>query len=398
MITHRLTAGLGLLVLGSLSTVAAEPSVQVIEPDRTAAAAGAVLIRNADLIQTSQTLPRRTADPGASLPIQVSDILDQLNEQLEAAGSGLEQLVKLNIYLAKDDLAPAVRDVLKSRLNPDALPAVSWVTTVLPDARAQVALDAIGWRQSPPGDHAIQMLDVNGSTVSILPATVTSRSYVSGQAEKGDGTLKDATRQTMASLLRTLRFLELGPHSVVQVKAFLTPMEKADDALHVIRQAFLPGPCPPVAFVEWQSSLPIEIELVAGSTSPPMEGRASIEFLTPPGMTTPTVYCRVARVHHPATIFVSGLYGRQKDPDGEAELRELFDHTRRLVETGGGDLRHLVKATYYVSAPGSNQQHNRLRPEYYDPLRPPAASKAQVQGVGRSGRTITWDMLAIPKE
>lgn len=398
MSNSPVTVGLGLLVLGTLSASAAEPSIRVIEPDRAAGSAGAVVIRNVDQIQTSQTLPRGAGEPGASISKQVSDVLDQLDDQLEAAGSGLGKLVKLNVYLANDELEPAVREVLKGRLNPDGLPAVSWVTTVLPDSEAQVAMDAVGWRRSPPGDHAIQMLDVNGSAVSVLPATVTSRSYVSGQAEKGDGTLEDATRQTMASLLRTLRFLELGPHSVVQVKAFLTPMEKVDDALHVIRQAFLPGPCPPVAFVEWQSSLPIEIELVAGSTSPPMEGRASIEFLTPPGMTTPTVYCRVARVHHPATIFVSGLYGHQKDPDGEAELRELFDHTRRLVEAGGGDLRHLVKATYYVSAPGSNQQHNRLRPEYYDPLRPPAASKAQVQGVGRSGRTITWDMIAIPKE
>lgn len=397
MTSSRLTTGLGLLVLGSLSATAAEPVVKVIEPDRGNATAGAVLVRDVDLIQTSQTLPGGAAQD-AALPQQVASVLEQLEEQLAGAGSGLAKAVKLNVYIARDELAPAVRDALKQRLSAEALPAVSWVTTVLPQAGARVAIDVIAWRATPPGDHAIQILDVNGSAVSVLPATVTSRSYVSGQAEKGDGTLEDATRKTMGSLLKTLRFLELGPHSVVQVKAFLTPMAKAEDALHEIRRAFLPGPCPPVAFVEWQSSLPIEIELVAASTAPPMEGRASIEFLTPPGMTTPTVYCRVARVHHPATIFVSGLYGSQSDPDGEPELRELFDQTRRLVEACGGDLRHLVKATYYVSAPGSSQQHNRLRPEYYDPLRPPAASKAQVQGVGRAGRTITWDMIAIPRE
>jgi hypothetical protein len=34
---------------------------------------------------------------------------------------------------------------------------------------------------------------------------------------------------------------------------------------------------------------------------------------------------------------------------------------------------------------------------FYDPQRPPAASKAMVRGTGREKRTITWDMIAVPK-
>ncbi len=33
----------------------------------------------------------------------------------------------------------------------------------------------------------------------------------------------------------------------------------------------------------------------------------------------------------------------------------------------------------------------------YDQERPPAASKVMVHGVGQSGRTLTMDMIAVPR-
>jgi enamine deaminase RidA (YjgF/YER057c/UK114 family) len=235
--------------------------------------------------------------------------------------------------------------------------------------------------------------------LAMIPASATSRVFVSGQAEKGDGTVADATKQTMASLFRTLKFLELSHVDVVQVKGFLAPMSKSSDAIKAIREAFAPAACPPIVLVEWQSpSLPIEIELVAATRNPLPMKRPVIEYLTPPEMKSSPVYSKVARVQSPSTIFLSGLYGTQSDPDSEAELRDLFAQTKSLAEAAGSDLKHLAKATYYVSAKGSSDQHNKLRPEYYDPARPPAASKAIVKGVGRAGRTITWDMIAVPKE
>ena len=63
--------------------------------------------------------------------------------------------------------------------------------------------------------------------------------------------------------------------------------------------------------------------------------------------------------------------------------------------SAGGDFRHLVKATYYVSDDPASRALNELRPRHYDPARPPAASKAMVAGVGAPGRAITLDMIAV---
>jgi hypothetical protein len=59
-------------------------------------------------------------------------------------------------------------------------------------------------------------------------------------------------------------------------------------------------------------------------------------------------------------------------------------------------MRHLVKATYYVSDEDASKQLNALRSKYYDPRRPPAASKAMVPGIGVAQRSISIDMIAIP--
>ena len=370
-----------------------KPGIRTIESDPVAGESGAVVVRGLDLIQTSPVGPG--PDMGATASQQAADVCSRLDSLLRQAGSGLKRTVRLNVYITDSAQAGEVRRVIAERVDSNAPPAVSWVTTALPVPGALVAMDAIA--AADPKAAEVEIRSGEGQTFSVLPASATSRSYVSGQAEKA-ATAAEGTRLTMASLMKTLDFLGHSKSDVTQLKVFIAPMKDADKVSREIATVFSPASPPPITMVEWKSTdYPVEIELVAVTTKPLTAPRPVVEFLTPPGMTTPTVYCRVARVQSPSTVFLSGLYGDQEDPNGEAELRQLFDRTQKLAEEAGSDMRHLVKATYYVSAPGSSQQHNRLRPEYYDPSRPPAASKALVEGVGRPGRTITWDMIAVPK-
>ena len=63
----------------------------------------------------------------------------------------------------------------------------------------------------------------------------------------------------------------------------------------------------------------------------------------------------------------------------------------------GTDLEHLVKATYYVSDDDASKGLNDVRPEFFNPQRPPAASKAMIRAVGRTERTVLVDMIAVTK-
>jgi enamine deaminase RidA (YjgF/YER057c/UK114 family) len=68
---------------------------------------------------------------------------------------------------------------------------------------------------------------------------------------------------------------------------------------------------------------------------------------------------------------------------------------QQVLAAAGSDMSHLAKATYYVSEDNAAHALDKVRPEFLDPSRPPAASKVMVHGVGQPGRTVTMDMIAV---
>jgi enamine deaminase RidA (YjgF/YER057c/UK114 family) len=109
------------------------------------------------------------------------------------------------------------------------------------------------------------------------------------------------------------------------------------------------------------------------------------------------VFSRVARINHGKRVYISGLYAPTAT-DTEGQITEIFGILGRLCEQTGSDLRHLAKATYYVTDDKEvSRKLNELRPKYYDPRRPPSASKATAAGVGRKEKSITLDMIAVVK-
>ena len=75
-----------------------------------------------------------------------------------------------------------------------------------------------------------------------------------------------------------------------------------------------------------------------------------------------------------------------------AELKNLGPTTARdLAEVGVATYAELQE----VGPVDAWHRLNELRPKFYDPDRPPAASKAVVPGVGAEGRSIVIDMIAV---
>ncbi|MBC8116077.1 MAG: RidA family protein [Candidatus Saccharimonas sp.] len=386
------------VVLSCSMTSAEEP--MSLTQRRASRFSDACTVRDKPLVHSTQFLPRDTSQPVAA---QMEQVLDDLLQAVklhpeDGDEEGFGDLFKLNLYVSDESAVKEAAQVLRSRFVQHRRPAVSWVVTQLTDSKAKVAADAVVITKRSPAQ--VERSREAGSTgparVAILP--VGPRVYISGQAEKGDGSLADATRQTMAGLVKTLEHLGLSRRDVVQLKAFLTPMKDASVAVKEMIAAFPGETPPPMVLVEWESSLPIEIELIAASPATKETQKAEpLEFITPPWMKASPVFCRVVRVNHPATIYISDRYGETDKRDSAEEVRDLYGSLRRIVETSGSDLQHLAKATYYVSTDEVSSQLNTVRPEFYDPERPPAASKAKVRGTGRTGRTITLDMIAVPK-
>lgn len=402
------------LTAGASEPTEPHTSIRFNEPNSRSGSSMAVSVTNSALVHTAQILPKPVSIQLEGIDIlqmQTKSCIQELDRVLQEAGSSLSNLVKLHIYVTSDSDVAEIESNLPRYLPKGTRPAVCFVRTALPRRHTRVALDAVAVATQPTlkvrrwlyhGDAdlntAKDLITVGRTAAAVLPNG--PRVYISGQAETGDGSLRDATLRTMLSLKKSLQHLGLEPSDVVQLKAFLRPMSDAATAVEMMSAAFPDSIPPPIVLVEWDSpQSPIEIELIAYSSVVAQSAEApSIEFLTLPELKASPVFARAVRLNHPTTIYISGLYGTTADSNSADEVRDLFGTLKKVVEANGSDLKNLAKGTYYVSTDEASRQLNTVRPEFFDPKRPPAASKAKVSGTGRTDRTITLDMIAVPSK
>jgi enamine deaminase RidA (YjgF/YER057c/UK114 family) len=216
--------------------------------------------------------------------------------------------------------------------------------------------------------------------------------YLSGQPAEGGLTASGVTK-SMSNLMKTLGHLKLLPQHVVQVKVFLRPVTSAEEVLRDVQKFFPNQIAPPVVFVEWLATVPVEIEMIAQL---PLSDKPAepVVYFTPPEARPSNTFSKVALLQTEQQIYISGLYARVPSR-GEPQAVHLFEQLQEILTKAGSDMRHLVKATYYVSDDDAARWIDRTRPRFYDPTCPPAASKVMVHAVGQPGRTLTMDMIAV---
>ena len=293
-------------------------------------------------------------------------------------------MLKLNVVAASHEEAEKARRAIEERYRVRGAPPVSTVIGKLP-GEAAVGIDAV----------AATKKEVARPDAAVIPPN-TPHAYISGQAEKG-ATPAEAAAATLQSLKRTLHFLGATPEQVVQARCFLTPMSASGAVKAEFEKAFGKENVPPLVFVEWKSQLPVEIEMItiaAATRGPVPPDRPVLEYLTPPGIKPSPLFARVVKVNGGDTIYIGDVAAADAGTGAE-QVTSVFDQLEQTLKQTRSDLRHLVKATYYVSDDDASKQLNVLRPMYYDPARPPAASKAMVPAVGAKDRSISIDMIAV---
>jgi len=364
--------------------------------------ATAVLVEDKALAHTTQLLPVDSGGMivGDTLDAQLAQVVKNVATVLGEVGSGLEQIARLNVYVSTNAQVGEAELLLKNHLGPNAHPAVTFVVAALSDPAALVGLDAIASVDDAkaPGSvarHTSAALPArNGiAHVSVLPKG--RALYISGMAEQDTQDQAEASTGTMKQLHGVLALNKIGPEHVVHLKAYMKP-QSAVPVAEKAMAAFYPGAAaPPMTFVDWLNEIPTEIELIAWIPDA-SESDDPVLHLWPADVTPSNVYCRYSVVNSPSRIYTKGFTANGAlDPAGQ--VHDIFAQLKAAVEPLGSDFRHLVKATYYVTAEDTSTALNQIRPEYYDPQRPPAASKATVAGTGFGDRGLVLDMIAVGK-
>ncbi len=387
----------------ALTQAVAAGSVEYIGEEKTSGSSRAVVVEGYALAHTGQVmaLDKQGGMIGeGSVDTQLAHALFNLEAALAAAGSGTEHLVKLNLCVDQPRTADKIKRMFAKRFPGPVRPAMSWVCTPLPHPKALLAMDAVAAiPDSGPGEVVRTRCkalagDPRMADVAVLPRG--EAVYVSGMVGKGD--MATATAETMGKLMETISLLGLKGEQVVQLKAFVGSMDEADAIRKGMAKSFPGQTAPPAVLVEWTSKGSIEIEMiVAGPREADSRPAETVAYFTPPGVKTSPVYSKVARVHGGKRVYISGLFAAEPG-NGADQVKNIFATLKSITKESGTDMRHLVKATYYVSDNDSSAALNKLRPNYYDPKRPPAASKAMVGGVGMAERSLTIDMIAVVPE
>lgn len=377
---------------------AVTPSIQYVPLDAPAGMSQAVIVQGMPLVHTRQllALDREGNLVGeGNADRQIKQLLTNLEAVLKDSGSGMDKLVRVNVYALSTKTVTSFREHLANHLGPKVRPTITSVLTPLTHRKALVAIDAVAGAADGGKAVALRRCPSVAGDDRCADAAVLPRggiAYLSGQPD--DSTLTEsAVTRSMSGLMTTLGHLKLGPKDVVHVKVFLRPATSAQEVLREV-QAFFPGQItPPVVFVEWLAAVPVEIEMIARY---PLSDKPAkdVVYFTPPEVRPSNTFSKVALLQTERQIYISGIYARQPCR-GEPQGLAVFEQLQEVLTKTGSDMRHLVKGTYYVSDNDAARWVDRTRPLFYDPTCPPAASKLMVHAVGESGRTMTVDMIAV---
>jgi len=266
----------------------------------------------------------------------------------------------------------------------------------LPHRDALVAVDAVAVAAEKGKTVALQRVEAVAGDNDCADAAVLPRggiAYLSGVPAE-PGLTKSAVDKSMSGLWKTLEALELTPAHVVQIKVFLRPASAADEVRRELKKYFPGQMMPPVVFVEWLATPPVEIELIAQL---PLTGEPApkVQYYDPPDVRPSKLFSRVALVRTDRQIYISSLFVKKPTGRRMEEALAVFDQLEAILAQAGSDLRHMAKGTYYVSDSGSASGMDRVRLWRYEQGSAPAASKCMVHGVGKAKRTMTLDMIAV---
>ncbi len=379
----------------------AESSIQYVPLDAPAGMSQAVIVPRMPLVHTRQLFAMDSEGKLVgedSADKQIEQVLANLEAVLKDSGSGLDKLIRLNVYALSNEAAARVRELLDERLDDAVRPVITSILTPLPPRGALVAVDAVAGAADSGKAVAMKRCESVAGNDKCADAAVLPPggiAYLSGQPEASGLTVLPTTK-SMTRLMKTLGQLGLVPEHVVQVKVFVNPVTSAEDVLGEVQAFFPDGLMPPVVFVEWLASMPVEIEMIA--QLPPSDKPAvNVEYFNPPEFRPMDSFSRVALMRADRQIYIAGLYASEPSR-GEPQANLLFGQLQEILTRTGSDMRHLVKATYYVSDDDAARWVDRTRFKIFDETRPPAASKLMVHGVGQAERTMTVDMIAVDSE
>ena len=279
---------------------------------------------------------------------QTTRVVERMREILQAAGSSLDQVVAVTVYLRSAADFGAMNDVYRTfwTVNP---PTRTTVVTdlVLPDALVEMSMIAVpagaervvihpeGWMRSPnPYSYAIKTGDTlflsglvsrNGRDNSVVPGSVATQ-----------------TRTVLDNAGELLKAAGMSHANVVSSRVYL-PDTAAFQQMNEAYRSYFPSAPPARATVGAGlagSQYNVEITLIASS--------ARREAISDGRPANPNLSAAIRVGEH---VYLSGVLGNtpQTKGDAAAQTRETLDRIRKVLEAAGCTPHDVVDGLVYLT-------------------------------------------------
>ena len=99
-------------------------------------------------------------------------------------------------------------------------------------------------------------------------------------------------------------------------------------------------------------------------------------------------------------VYVAGQLALDKEGklvgpnDIAVQTRQVFENIRRVLETGGAKLEHVVKVTVFVTDIRYREGYGEVRSKFFG-ANPPASTLVQIAGLAIPGALIEIEAVAI---
>lgn len=327
---------------------------------------------------------------------QISSAWNELQTIFRLAEASSDHIVRLNIVAADDKALAAAMGFLAEAFHRGTEPSMTYVISPLPVEGARVGLDAVvvPYREF---DSVTRWETKGEAEIHHTEASVTPTGglvFFSGQPDKSP--LPQGAANSLKALLAAAQELGVKPADVLQLRIFLQPISAAPQVMEEVEKVFGKDNTPPVVFTEWMASAPVEIEMVARWPQEERDDQEVLKFYNPAGVKPSPVFSRVTVVASSRVLFFPTVLPGEVT-GAEQQAADVFQRLETLLDNQGSNWKHVAKATYFVSDKEASSALDSIRPKYLDPQRPPAASKVTVHAIGQPGRTLSVDLIAVPR-
>jgi reactive intermediate/imine deaminase len=316
-------------------------------PYSTAVKAGGFIYLSGTLAQDESGAIVGKGDVGA----QTRRVLERMQKVLAAAGSSLENVVAVTVYLTSASDFQAMNDAYRSFWPKDPPTRTTVITRlVLAEALIEVSMIAVptgservvvhpeSWMRSPnPYSYAIRSGDL------LFLSGLVSRNGRDNSLVPGDAAAQ--TRTVLENARELLKTAGMSLANVVSARVYLTDAGDFNAMNEVYRQFFPQSP-PARATVKCGlagSGAVVEITLVASTSRREMIG-------TPPGGLPLSPAIRAGQ-----RLFVSGMLGNtpQTAGDAGAQTKETLARIGKTLGDAGSSPADVVDALVYLTDPAA---------------------------------------------